>query len=230
MQRWVLDYLAENKTISSVKGELVPHLVRHQWMQAEGSNKADSAKTEALQMHSIACVDKMEQLALQLSSFAGFKGTSASLTAPSLVCHALVVSEQLCMRVNSIPSFMEANRQLSLTPIESMPLPSSQRTKGVSGDCAIGEGVQLGERVSVKHSTLGNHCSIGERAKITSCVLMDHVNIGEGTILQGCVVCSHAHIEERVNLKDCLVGANFTVTREADIKGETLVLGGGLHF
>lgn len=63
MRRWVLDYLAENKlrwdfndifcvymvcvcvcrSISSIKGELIPHLVSHQWMQADSSNTAVSA-------------------------------------------------------------------------------------------------------------------------------------------------------------------------------------------
>ena len=53
-------------------------------------------------------------------------------------------------------------------------------TQGVSGDCSVGEGVQLGERVSIKHSAVGNHCCIGERSKITNSVLMDHVSVGEG--------------------------------------------------
>ena len=91
--------------------------------------------------------------------------------------------------------------------------------------------MQLGERVSIKHSAVGNHCNIGDRSKITNCVLMDHVTIGEGYVnngmiinkycvsvssvtLLGCVICSHAHIESRVSLKECLVGMKFTVTRE----------------
>ena len=52
--------------------------------------------------------------------------------------------------------------------------------QGVSGDCALGEGVQLGERVSVKHSAVGKHCNVGERSKVTNSVMMDHVTIGEG--------------------------------------------------
>ena len=35
--------------------------------------------------------------------------------------------------------------------------------QGVSSDCVVGEGVQLGEKVSVKHSSLGHHCNIGDR-------------------------------------------------------------------
>lgn len=64
----------------------------------------------ALQMHAGSCVDKTEQLALQMSSFAGYSGHSETLTVPLLACHALEVSGQLCLRVNSISSYIEANR------------------------------------------------------------------------------------------------------------------------
>lgn len=66
--------------------------------------------TAALQMHSGSCVDETEQLALQLSSFAGYSGCSDALTEPLLACHALEVSGQLCLRVNSISSYMEAHK------------------------------------------------------------------------------------------------------------------------
>lgn len=52
--------------------------------------------------------------------------------------------------------------------------------QGVSSDCSLGEGVQLGERVSVKHSAVGNHCHLGDKSKVTNSVMMDHVSIGEG--------------------------------------------------
>lgn len=62
----------------------------------------------------------------------------------------------------------------------------------MSGDCALGEGVQLGERVSIKHTAVGNHCHIGERSKVTNSVLMDHVIIGEGYVYTDvCIECSY---------------------------------------
>lgn len=64
----------------------------------------------ALQAHASSCVDETEELALSLSSFAGYLGTSTGFQSSFLSCHALEVSDQLCLRVNSIPSFMEANR------------------------------------------------------------------------------------------------------------------------
>lgn len=53
--------------------------------------------------------------------------------------------------------------------------------QGVSGDCLVStEGVLLGDKVSIKHSCIGQHCTIGEKSKILNCVIMDHVQIGEG--------------------------------------------------
>ena len=68
----------------------------------------------ALQMHAGSCADQTEQLALQMSSFAGYKGQSDGLMKPLLTCYALEVSEQLCLRVNSIASYMEVNRLVRL--------------------------------------------------------------------------------------------------------------------
>ena len=43
----------------------------------------------------------------------------------------------------------------------------------------VGEGVVLGEKVSVKHSSVGHHCTIADRSKITNTILMNHVTVGE---------------------------------------------------
>ena len=68
----------------------------------------------AIQVHASSCVDDTEQLALQLSSFAGYSGESEALTQQLVLCHALEVTGQLCLRVNSIPSYMEGNRVVGI--------------------------------------------------------------------------------------------------------------------
>lgn len=68
------------------------------------------------------------------------------------------------------------------------------------------------------------------------------------------MICGHVRIEDGANLKDCYIGANYTVIKDgkgcvhvymthshiylyththtlsADLRGETLVAGGGLHI
>lgn len=87
------------------------------WVGKVGSLSKSSkwlSVCSALQVHASACVDKTEQLALQLSSFAGYKGQSEGLLRPHLSCYALEASDQLCMRVNTISNYMEANRLVRL--------------------------------------------------------------------------------------------------------------------
>ena len=42
------------------------------------------------------------------------------------------------------------------------------------------DGVVLGDKASIKHSCVGDHCHIGEKTKIVNCIIMDHVHIGVG--------------------------------------------------
>ena len=56
--------------------------------------------------------------------------------------------------------------------------------EGVSSDSLTDVGVQLGDKVSVKKSCIGQHCSVGDKSKIINSILMDHVNIGEGYVDQ----------------------------------------------
>ena len=57
--------------------------------------------------------NEIEQLALSYSSCP----LNSSLPKHSLNCHALVVDNVTCMRVNTIPLYMEANRMVSICAI-----------------------------------------------------------------------------------------------------------------
>ena len=67
----------------------------------------------ALQNAATSCVDNLEQVAFQMSSFAGYHGNSEAFTNQLIRCHALVLEQELCVRVNTIPAYMEINRMVS---------------------------------------------------------------------------------------------------------------------
>ena len=67
----------------------------------------------ALQNAATPCVDDLEQVAFQMSSFAGYHGNSEAFTNQLIRCHALVLEQELCVRVNTIPAYMEINRMVS---------------------------------------------------------------------------------------------------------------------
>ena len=43
----------------------------------------------------------------------------------------------------------------------------------------IGEGCELGEKVTLKQCSIGKGCHIGAKSKLNNCIVMDHTVIGE---------------------------------------------------
>lgn len=237
MDRWVLEHLhTKCKSMSSMKKELVPHLVRLQNHASLNSTTNLDASTTNKQEDYKSMADPLEQMALQRSSFAGVDGGSKNFIGQQLHCNAVVVPSDggLCTRVNSLQQYIAINRMMYhyvdhfgfLKKTD----PAANRSKGVNPDCLVGTAVQVSDKASVKRSCLGQHCVINDKCKIIGSVLMDYITVGEGCSIQNCVICSHVRIEDGANLKDCYIGANYTVTKDADLRGETLVAGGGLHI
>lgn len=140
-------------------------------------------------------IDKIQEKGYKMSSCAH----SEQWWTQTMRCHACVIENQLCTRVNTIHAFQEANRLLShnLADFGLQKISSKSKVcvccqcnvrlsyglckQGVSGDCWIASvGVLLGDKISIKHSCIGQHCSIGDKTKIVNCTVMDHVQIGEG--------------------------------------------------
>ena len=43
----------------------------------------------------------------------------------------------------------------------------------------IGEGCELGDKVTLKQCSIGKGCHIGAKSKLNNCIIMDHTIIGE---------------------------------------------------
>lgn len=62
----------------------------------------------------MSCVDDLEQLAYKMSSFAGLPSAQGcSFTEKLIRCYAVVVDSHICVRVNTLPAYVEANRMVS---------------------------------------------------------------------------------------------------------------------
>ncbi|KAI8920563.1 nucleotide-diphospho-sugar transferase [Entophlyctis helioformis] len=222
-RRWVLELLVRNKTISSVKNELVPLLL-------ECQHRESVAKREG--------VDKLASLDIFERAMAHMMGRSErplagqALPVPDtdaashgIFCNALVYRSGFTARANTVWSYSEVNRHMvkgyteARVPASAVINPKTQ----VGGDSLVGEGSMIDERSSVKKSIIGNHCTVGKNVKITNSIIMDYVNIEDNVKLEGCVVCSNAKIGERAQLKDCEVSAEKIVAADTVGKNETYV-------
>uniref|UniRef100_A0A7M4FJV7 Translation initiation factor eIF2B subunit gamma n=1 Tax=Crocodylus porosus TaxID=8502 RepID=A0A7M4FJV7_CROPO len=212
------------KSITSIRSELIPYLVRKQFscptssQQEQDYKEQDQKRREPKSLDIYSFMKEEESLlkfALGKTCWNDHQGDlNEAFHMGRVRCYVHVMKEGLCFRVNTLGLYIEANRQVPkmlplLCPDEHLVHASAQVTdKGMVGsDSIIGSSTQVGEKTSIKRSTIGNSCTIKDKVKITNCIIMNSVTIEEGCSLQNSVLCHHAVIGKGSDIKDCLIGS-----------------------
>lgn len=247
---WVLDVLEQKPHFQSVKFELLPYLVRKQFLQK--SNLPVSSQRHALDApdgqgpvgppvgktadgcNSTVLAHGESASALAMSAGKGARHPSVHERDFRCCCYLLPHSGAYCTRASSTRDYMQANldvsRESRLTLYEkggaaidvSAVREGNYVLKSCDRDSSVGDGVEVGGRTVIKKSSIGPHCRIGSNVKITNCVLMDHVVVGDKVTMQNSIVCGNAEVKEGASLKDTQVAAGVTVEVNAVHKGEAV--------
>lgn len=235
LKKAVVDFLADNKSISSIRGELVPYMVRKQFSKTTASQKikddADeqSQKNDSSTNQEILISSRDEallQLAQERSCWNDHRGDmNEAYHGGKLRCYVHIMDQGLCCRVNTLPAYIEANRLAPKLFDEPAVHPSaiiSERCQ-MGSDSIIGAQCQIADKTSIKRSTIGNSTTVKEKVKVTNSIIMHGVTIEEGCNIQGSVICSNAVIGRGADLKYCLVGNGQRIEPEAERTNEVIV-------
>jgi len=238
MKRWVLDLLDQESHMSSLKGELVPHLVRQQFSKPKDieNDSHDKSAVENMQdIHALAEDDSLMQLALDMSSTMPepCQPSCNKVTQPQKIkCYAYLHREGLCLRANSLITFCEANRQIpkqlptffgDQEVVMVHPSASKHQKSTIGADSMVGENTVIAEKVGIKKCNIGPNSVIGEKVRITNSIIMDHVKISEGCTITGSVICENVQLGEKTELKDCLVGSHQNIMPMGKHSNEVIV-------
>lgn len=236
LKKSVVDFLADNKSISSIRGELVPFLVRKQFSKTVNSQKTkddvedqkqkkNDSSTD-LELHFSSRDEPLLQLAQERSCWNDHRGDmSEAYHGGKLRCYVHIMDQGLCYRVNTLAAYIEANRQapkLFEEPAVHQSAVISERCQ-IGSDSIIGASCQVAEKTSIKRSTIGNSTTVKEKVKVTNSIIMHGVTIEEGCNIQGSVICSNAVIGREADLKYCLVGSGQRIEPEAEKTNEVIV-------
>ncbi|XP_036877818.1 translation initiation factor eIF2B subunit gamma isoform X1 [Manis javanica] len=234
LKKYVVDFLMENESITSIRSELIPYLVRKQFSSAS-SQQGQEEKDEDLKKKELKSLDiysfMKEANTLTFAPYdACWNACQRDLSGSQVRCYVHIMKEGLCSRVSTLGLYMEANRQVPkllpvLCPEESLVHSSAQIvSKHLIGvDSLIGPDTQVGEKSSLKHSVIGSSCVIRDRVTITNCLLMNSVTVEEGSNIQGSVICNNAVIEKGADIKDCLIGSSQRIEAKAKRVNEVIV-------
>ncbi|XP_066548154.1 translation initiation factor eIF2B subunit gamma isoform X2 [Amia ocellicauda] len=213
LKKCVVDFLADNKSITSIRGELVPYLVSKQFSRSTNSQKTkeeseqDQKKNEAktADIYISSKDEDLLQLARDKSCWNDHRGDmNDAYHGGKLRCYVHIMEDGMCYRVNTLAAYIEANRL-------------------VGSDSIIGPSCQVSDKTSIKRSTIGASTTIKEKVKITNSIIMNGVTIEEGCSIQGSVICSQAVIGRGADIKYCLVGSGQRIEAEAERTNEVIV-------
>ncbi|XP_028833951.1 translation initiation factor eIF2B subunit gamma isoform X1 [Denticeps clupeoides] len=226
LKRCVVDFLVENKNISSIRGELIPYLVRKQFSKSVNlpNNKDEvemSQKMEGQTNLEIlgSCKDEeLLRLTQERSCWNDHHGDmSEAYHGGKVRCYVHIMEDGVCYRVNTLAAYIEANR-MAPKLIEDPPIhPSAviSECTQVGADSIIGASCQISDKTSIKRSTVGASSTVREKVKITNSILMNGVTVEEGCNIQGSVICSNAVIGRNADIKYCLVGSSQRIEPDA---------------
>uniref|UniRef100_A0A8D1TQ68 Translation initiation factor eIF2B subunit gamma n=1 Tax=Sus scrofa TaxID=9823 RepID=A0A8D1TQ68_PIG len=183
------------KSITSIRSELIPYLVRKQFSSAS-SQQGQEEKEEELKKKELKTLDIYSFIkevgpltfALHDACWNACRGDSREdLSRSQVRCYVHIMKEGLCSRVGTLGLYMEANRQVSkllpvICPEETLVHPSAQIVSKhlIGADSLIGPDTQVGEKSSVKRSVIGSSCVIRDRVTVTNSLLMNSVTVEEG--------------------------------------------------
>jgi translation initiation factor eIF-2B subunit gamma len=244
---WVLDLLELKEHFSSAKFELLPYLVRKQFLPKDNLAQLRQGRGGKASSNSEASgADPTDDAASVWGNSASAFAMSAGKMARQVTehadgfkcgCYLVPHDTSYCTRASTLREYAAANLDLSresrVTLYEKNE--GSEGTAAKEGnfvhksrdkDSTLGEGVEVGGRTAIKKSCIGPHCRIGSGVKLTNCILMGHVVIGDKVNMTNSIVCENVEVREGASLKDVQVAAGVTVEANAVHKGEVLTAGG----
>lgn len=187
VKRWVVDYLAKTDRFSTIKGELLPFIIKKQ-MSRPSNTVANIGYSEAsLDLNDIFDQVKQDDLDQKVldTNFNNFSRLKKSHDAELIRCYAYIApADSIGIRVNTMLGFCVANKKVfgiweSLCV--SLPLISPNATIKSSQitDCAVAENTTISQKTSISNSVFGPNCFVHEKTRISDSYIMNSVTIEE---------------------------------------------------
>lgn len=227
-KRQALDFMAQNRDKTVLKGELIPYLISRQFSKIDEGDRIDDDDDEisaGLKQGSDYETELRERLEdfnprhVVASNITNYLQKSRLVKPPE--CHALVVRDLVAYRVHTLGSYLDSNKEakniLNAYNVE---------TLNVVKGCVIGEETKVGEKCLVKGGSMGSNCKIGDKCKIINCVIMDNVEIESNVNLSECIVGSNSRIGQKCDLKSCVIGFRQVVPSGRKANSEVIIRDG----
>lgn len=225
LKKWVLDFLVEQVKFSTLKGELLPYIVKKQLSKPKSAAEEKNASMINVDLRKdifkFASHRGYEKEITQFSSYNDHSYGMKALYHEDLIrCYGFIPkNECFGMRINTLSAFYLVNSKINSqwdkvagSAMSNRLNPTSEvRTKQIDDLSTVGDQSILSEKTSIKNSFIGSNCTVENKVRISNCIIMNNVTIKEGCVLQDCILYTGATVEAGTSLQHCLVGPHHSV-------------------
>lgn len=186
VKKWVVDYLAKCDRFSTIKGELLPFIIKKQ-MSRPSRNASHGYSEASFAVYDIfdhVKQDKLEHKILE-TNLNNVSRLKKSHDAELIRCYAYIApAESFGIRVNTVLGYCTANRKVfglwkSLAGNAPLISPNATILSTQMSDCAVAESTTISEKTSIKSTVFGINCFVHEKTRISDSYVMNNVTIEE---------------------------------------------------
>lgn len=235
INHWVIDYLANEQSILTIKGELLPNIISKQNSRRNCQHKltADSGISEEKDIYEYAKEDELDLNIRHMSMYNGNDNMSDTYNNDIIRCYAYIAQEQeFAVRANTLFEYYKINKEIitkfpDLTKLSSdvtaiSPFAEILSTQLDTTSCTVGEHCRIAEKTSIKNSIISSKCTIKNKTRISDCIIMNGVTIGENCIVTNCILCNDVQVSDNCTIKDCIVGSNYVLPKDSSFSHQVL--------
>lgn len=232
VKKWVIDYLAKSDKFSTIKGELLPFIIKKQLSRPINTNAGYSETNfDSNDIFEHVRQNELSQKVLE---------TNLNKRLCDLIrCFAHVAPKNsFCIRVNTILNYCIINSQIvslfsslcgDKNPESSLISRAATINSTQISDSAVGENSTISEKTSIKSSIFGSNTFVSSKTRISNSYIMNNVQIGERVVIENSIICDKAVIKNGSILKNCIVGHNYVVAEntskeKAHLTGEEIFM------
>lgn len=249
VEKWVCDFIKAEERISTIKGELIPYLVKKQFsvtskdikkcndFEVEDTPNPKSNIQNGEPGRKISDFINKDEMISNVQEFSSWNDHSSALKSAymdrPLRCYGFIIDkgQGICLRANNLHAYIELNRKIerilpSVAPNIDFKLVHTSSIVNpksqIGEECLIGEESKVSEKTTLKNCIIGSQCVVEPKVRLTNCILMDKVTIKSGGNIQGSLLCDNVTVGEKCSMKDSIVGVGKRVESEGEFCNEVI--------
>jgi translation initiation factor eIF-2B subunit gamma len=197
LNRLSLAEYMSNKSMSTVKGELIPQMVANQFKQPK--------KTTHKQKYSL----ENKELRVKCHAIITDEPTLRVNNIPNYWQAFQLIKTNLLLPTHSDHQHREDS--------------ASVHDKSHVDNCSFGAKCQVHAKTTLKGSAVCAGAVVNEKVKIANSVLMDGVTVNSNAVVNDSIVCEGAVISPGAEISLCIIGKHCTVAEGASIANQVLL-------